>query len=337
MKNIKKIVAACLLGTLVVTTAGCASIEKTQAAIDKTVIAKVNDEEITRKDLDSDYEVGAIIEKTKEQYGENYKDNKEAMEYLKSQKSRVLENMILEKILVAETEKRELMPTDEEISEGVNQQIEAIKSQYDDEAKYLEDLKAQGASEEILKNYFEKTIIFKKLQEDILKDVKVSEEEVKNQYDKYKDKYPADNEDPTMLALSHILVATEDEAKEVKKKLDDGATFADMAKEYGTDGTKDNGGELGEVPANTTSFDADFMNGALVLKEGEISDPVKTQFGYHLIQCTSRKEKPAKAFEEAKEYIEYELLIAKQNEAVNVALEELKENANIKKYEDKLI
>lgn len=337
MKNIKRIVAACLLGTLLVTTAGCNSIEKTQEAIDKTVIAKINEEEITRKDLDNDYEVLFILDNMKEQYGENYKENTEAMEYLKSQKSRILENMILERILMAEVEKRELMPTDEEINEGVKQQIDAIKSQYDDEAKYLEDLKAQGATEEILQNYFEKTIIFKNLQEDILKDVKVSDEEVKNQYDKYKDKYPVDNEEPTMLTLAHILVGTEEEAKEVKQKLDDGATFVEMAKEYGTDGTKDNGGALGEIPANTTSYDPDFMNGALVLKEGEISAPVQSQFGYHIIQCISRKEKPAKEFEEAKEYIEYELLITKQNEVVNAALEELKENAEIKKYEDKLI
>lgn len=337
MKKIKSLLAACLLGTMIVTTVGCNSIEKTQEAIDKTVVAKINDENITRKVLDNDVETLYLIETIKTKYGETYEDNQEAMDYLKSEKTRILDDMILEKILMDEIQKRELMPIDEELEEGIQEKLEEIKSQFGDEEEYLAALKEQGSDEENVKEYIKKSLIFQKLQEDILKDVKVPEEAIKDYYDKYKEKYPADTEDPSMLTLAHILVPTEEEALEIKQKLDEGALFEDMAKEYGTDGTKDSGGALGEIPANTTSFDKDFMNGALLLKNGEISEPVKSQFGYHLIQCISRDEKPVQEFDAVKAYIEYELLYAEQSEVINTTIEELKENAEIKTYEDKLI
>lgn len=337
MKKIKSLLATCLLGTMLVTTVGCNSIEKTQEAIDKTVVAKINDESIIRKDLDSDAETLYVIEAIKTQYGETYEENQEAMDYLKSEKAKILDNMILERILMVEVEKRELMPTDEELEEGIQEELEGIKSQFGDEEEYLAALEKQGSDEESFIEYIRKSLILKELQEDILKDVEVTDEEVKEYYDKYKDRFPADSEDPTMLTLAHILVATEEEALEVKQKLDEGALFADMAKEYGTDGTKDNGGSLGEIPANTTSYDIDFMNGALVLKEGGISDPVESQFGYHLIQCISRNEKPAQEFDTIKAYIELDLLNTEQGKVINTTIQELKENAEIKTYEDKLI
>lgn len=100
----------------------------------------------------------------------------------------------------------------------------------------------------------------------------------------------------------HILVDTEDAANELKKKIDGGADFATLAKENSKDpGTKDDGGMLGYfsqgqmVPA--------FEQAAFALKKGEVSAPVKSQFGWHLIKLEDRRQKPPPTFEEVKDRI----------------------------------
>uniref|UniRef100_UPI0025FCDBDF peptidylprolyl isomerase n=1 Tax=uncultured Clostridium sp. TaxID=59620 RepID=UPI0025FCDBDF len=119
-------------------------------------------------------------------------------------------------------------------------------------------------------------------------------------------------------------------------KLDAGADFAELASEYGTDGTKDKGGDLGFVTYNQANYDKDFLDGFKQLSEGQISDPVKSQFGYHIIKATGLKEEVVTPFEDVKEQIKSQLLQQKQSEAFNAKLEEWKETAKVKTYEDRL-
>jgi peptidyl-prolyl cis-trans isomerase C len=100
----------------------------------------------------------------------------------------------------------------------------------------------------------------------------------------------------------HILVDTEDKAKEIAEKLSNGGDFAALAKEFSKDpGSKEDGGMLGffgrgqMVPA--------FEEAAYRLKKGEISTPVKSQFGFHLIKLEDRREKKPPTFEEVKDRI----------------------------------
>jgi hypothetical protein len=91
------------------------------------------------------------------------------------------------------------------------------------------------------------------------------------------------------LCVSHILVATEDDAKAAAAEIKQGAKFEDVAKTRSTDtGSKDNGGNLSSTPGSCPTgadLDADFVAGARALKAvGDVSDPVKSQFGYHLIR-----------------------------------------------------
>ncbi len=84
----------------------------------------------------------------------------------------------------------------------------------------------------------------------------------------------------------HILVATEDEAKKIREDLVGGADFATLAKEKSTDSTKDKGGDLGWFGRGVMV--PEFENAAFSLKVGEISQPIKTQFGYHIIQVLDK-------------------------------------------------
>lgn len=85
----------------------------------------------------------------------------------------------------------------------------------------------------------------------------------------------------------HILVASEDEAKKIRAEIVAGADFADMAKKNSTDpGTGPNGGDLG--CGDPSQFVAEFAQAVNTLKLNELSQPVKTQFGYHLVEVTKR-------------------------------------------------
>ncbi|MDP1418307.1 peptidylprolyl isomerase [Peribacillus simplex] len=128
-------------------------------------------------------------------------------------------------------------------------------------------------------------------------DIKVKEADVKKAYEDYKPQIKA----------RHILVEDQKTANEVKAKLDKGEDFAKLAKEYSTDtGTAEKGGELGwfgqgeMVPA--------FEEQAYKMKKDEISKPIKSDYGYHIIQLLDTKEK--ESYKDMKKDLEYDLKVA---------------------------
>ena len=122
---------------------------------------------------------------------------------------------------------------------------------------------------------------------------------------------------------SHILVASEEQAQALKAELDRGADFAALAAEHGTDGTRARGGDLGwfsrdmMVPA--------FADAAFAMEEGAMSAPVQSQFGWHLIHLTGKRDRPAPALEEVRGEIEQEL----GAEAARAVIAELRAAAEI--------
>jgi peptidyl-prolyl cis-trans isomerase C len=96
----------------------------------------------------------------------------------------------------------------------------------------------------------------------------------------------------------HILVATEKEANDIEAKLEGGAKFEDLAKQYSLDGSKDYGGDLGYFTA--PEMVAEFSKAAFALKQNEVSKPVKTEFGWHIIRLDDRKMGAAQPFDQVK-------------------------------------
>jgi foldase protein PrsA len=339
VKNIKRLVSAAAILVFAVSAVGCNMIEKTPEAIAKTVVAKVGDKSITRGELDSNFQTAQLLAQLKQQYGENYMSNTEAATQLKEAKVQILKSLTIEEALIQEAEKLKVIPKEEELSKTVDEMLNEYKqSQGITDDKQLEDmLKKENITMDTLKSIIKKNAILEKLQGSVTKDVAVDDKAVEDYYNKNKDRYPQKQEEPTKLTLSHILVADEAQAKSIKAELDKGADFATLAKQYGTDGTKDAGGALGELPTVNSGFDEDFMTAAMQLKAGETSGVVKTQFGYHIIKCTKRVDKPTKPFAEVKEQVKTTLLESKKSEQWNKKLEEVQTNANIKVYEDKVV
>lgn len=120
------------------------------------------------------------------------------------------------------------------------------------------------------------------------------------------------------VSARHILVDTEAEAKALKDKIDKGADFAQLAKENSKDpGSKDDGGNLGYFGHG--QMVPQFEEVVFKLKKGEVSDPVKTQFGWHLVKLDDRRVKQPPAFEIVKDRIVQSLLLRKaQQTAVSL-------------------
>ncbi|HEC25465.1 MAG TPA: peptidylprolyl isomerase [bacterium] len=87
----------------------------------------------------------------------------------------------------------------------------------------------------------------------------------------------------------HILVNSEEKCMEIKKKIEDGSDFAQMAKEYSTCPSGRQGGDLGEF--NPGQMVREFDKAVFEGEVGKLTGPVKTQFGYHLIEVTSLDKK----------------------------------------------
>ncbi|MDF2607613.1 MAG: prsA, partial [Bacillales bacterium] len=130
------------------------------------------------------------------------------------------------------------------------------------------------------------------------------------------------------LKASHILVGTEKEAKDIKAKLDKGESFDKLAKDHSKDpGSASKGGDLGYFKSG--QMVPEFEKAAAALKVNEVSAPVKSQFGYHIIKLTDVKEK--ESFEKMREDIKKELAQTKlTTEFVDQAVQEEVKNADVK-------
>ena len=254
---------------------------------------------------------------------------------LKQQRIQYLNAMVNEKIMLQQANKNDdLKQSDEDTQKEVDDIINQYKSQYSDEEQFNQLLSDNGFTEDSFREYQAEQSKIRYVYQQITADATVSDEDIQNYYDENKDTNFSQGAGAT---VSHILVDDEDTAKDIKAQLDAGADFATLAKEKSKDtGTAQNGGSLGFVPYNSTQYVQEFMDGFKDLKEGEVSDPVKSQYGYHIIKATDLKEATITPLDEVKDQIKMQLEQQKQSEAFNSKIEEWKKDLNVKVYEDRI-
>lgn len=152
----------------------------------------------------------------------------------------------------------------------------------------------------------------------------ITDADVKARYDSEIAKIPPVEE----VRARHILVKTEDEAKAVIKELGEGKDFAELAKAKSTDPNKSDGGDLGYFKKGMMV--PEFETAAFAMKPGELSkEPVKTQFGFHVIKVEDKRAAPPPPFDQVKDQVKqivlrdkYMELLKASKEAVKVEIED---------------
>ena len=151
-------------------------------------------------------------------------------------------------------------------------------------------------------------------------EAEITAERLQARYKTFLEKNPPKNEHKA----SHILVETEEQAKEMIALLDGGADFAELAKEHSTGPSAPQGGDLGYFTSDVMV--QEFAMAAEKLQVGEYSKaPVKTQFGWHVIKVDDRRTAPAPAFEEVEEQLREDM----SREAVQNIFAGLRQNATV--------
>lgn len=160
--------------------------------------------------------------------------------------------------------------------------------------------------------------------------VNVTDQEIKDFYEANK----ASMSTPEQVRASHILVKTKEEADAIEKELKGGADFAALAKEKSTDtGSKVNGGDLNFFGKG--QMVPEFEEAAFKMKVGEVSEPVKSQFGYHIIKLTDKKEAVNPTLDDKKVEIKEQLTKQKISEMSNEYIQGLRDKAKITNTLDK--
>ena len=169
------------------------------------------------------------------------------------------------------------------------------------------------------------------LKQEIEDKAEVTESEIKEFYEKNPENFKKGAE----VRARHILVDTEEKANDIMASIIKGESFAELAKTFSKDkGSAQNGGDLGFFSRG--KMIPEFEETAFSLKKGEVSKPVKTTYGYHIIEVTDRKEGSQIKFEEAAGTIKNQLLKEKQRGLFESYLETLEGKSEIKTDEEKL-
>lgn len=272
-------------------------------------VAKVNKKQITREEFNN---LMVRMMQQQEQQG-----GRMTAEQRLQAENQALDMLIDYNLVVQEAKRQKVKIKKEEI----DKQIKEISDQFPDKKTFKEQLTQMGLSERKLRGLIEEEKLYEKYGEQVRK-VKVTDKDVAAAFEK--------------VNARHILIQAEKgkekeaekKAKEVLAKVKAGGDFAALAREHSDDpGSKENGGELGFFGQG--QMVPEFEKAAFALKKNEVSDLVKTDYGYHIIQALDRTEAKGKEFEEQKKDLEAQVKERKGNEAFDQMLKDLKAKGKI--------
>lgn len=303
------------------------------------VIAKVNGVEVYQKEANELYDMQ--VAQLSAYFGVDYLKSEEGQAYLESLMTSCVENVISKEVVYQKAEELNISTTDEEVSE----MVEKEKTYFESEEAFNEAVKEYYGSDEEMRAYLNRAITVSKVAEYMEQGAEATDEEVEAYYNENIANYTTG----AGANMKHILVFTdsdkaEDEAhlkereelaKEIKVEIDNGASFDEVFKKYQGEDIDSElyvAEDLGFVQYEEPGFDPLFLAGTPDLKEGEVSEPVKSSFGYHIIQATGLKEEEVKPLEEVKESIVTAVEETEKNKLFEEKLNAWVSEANIERF-----
>ena len=242
--------------------------------------------------------------------------------------------------VVAQINGREIR--DDEFKMRFSRLTPALKSKYSDEKgkrEFLEEIikrelllqeakKAGIEKDQVLLDRIEemreRLILNEFLQREVEGKLVTTDKELEDYYNLHKEEFKS----PDEAKISHILVKNEEDAKAVIKRLRKGSDFAKMAREISIDmATKDSGGEMGVIQKG--KFHPQLDSVIFSANEGDVSDPVKTERGYHIIKVQKKIPGIPLSFNDAKNILSQRYQIEKRSKVFEDLFTRLKSKANI--------
>lgn len=258
-----------------------------QEVLDR-IVAVVENEVILQSDLDEATQLWVLQSQQRPRSQEEY----EALQ------RQLLQQMIDGKVLTAAARRDSLQATADQVDATVKQEVERVQQQFGTPEALEQELAKYGLTvrdwHRMLRKQKEEEIIQRRLEEKQFGTVRVTGTEVEQFYVTYKDSIPAR---PTMVTLSHIMMTPQPgeelaqkalaRIQDLQQRVKGGADFAELARQYSEDiASAQKGGDLGFFSKGT--FMPEFEEAALALQPGQVSEAVKTPYGYHLIKMEAK-------------------------------------------------
>lgn len=310
-----------LIGIILTGIAGFTAYQLAYSSLSKqNFIVKINDQPITINEFKAN--INRISEQYEVKMGTDFR-TENGRRIFKDLREQILRESILNKLMLQLAEKEGIKVIDPEIYHEINQIKK--KSFGGKDSLYRKTLAQNSLTEEGLKKLLRESMILRRFDQKIAEEnIKISEEDLLAVYESRKDQLKT----PETVKATHILLDKPEEAEKVLAELKAGGDFAELAKLYSTDpGSRERGGDLGYFSRG--QMVKEFEDTAFNLKVGEISKPVKTNFGYHIIKKLDYKPAYTPPLSEVKKAITDELRSTKRNEFFNNWYEKILSEANI--------
>jgi peptidyl-prolyl cis-trans isomerase C len=290
-------------------------------------VAVVNGSVITQKDFDREMSLAL------QRLGSTGKSVSDAQ--LQAIKKEVLEGLINRELLYQESQSNGIKVEEAAIDE----ELKTLKGRFSSEDEFKSALISLSLSEARLRSQLKREIAIQQfITNQFAEKITVSGTEAKDYYESH----PQSFKQPEQVRASHILIKIDpgaDESQraearkkieEIQHKLQEGEDFATLAKTFSQGPSGAKGGDLGYFRRG--EMVKPFEETAFALKPGELSDPVETRFGYHLIKLIDRKPETTIAYEDIKDRIEHYLKQDKVQREVSLYITKLKEKAKVERF-----
>src|SRR5918996_2269526 len=314
--RIAALVAALALG---VAAAGCGGDDGETAEVPDGSIALVGEREIPKAEYDR------LVEQAKK----TYEARDQEFPAAGTPEFAQLRNAIVRSLVEQAEFEIAAEELDVEVTDAdVEKRLDELKEQFfeGDEEKYTAELEKQGLTDEQVRADVRTRLLSERIFEEVTKDVKVTDEEIQTYYDENKTQF----ETPASRQVRHILVKQKARADNLYQQLLDGGSFAALARRFSQDPASK--AEGGKFTAQQGATVPEFDKTAFELETGELSEPVKTQFGWHIIEATSAvKPKATQELGDVESQISEQLLEEQKNARINEWIEELR-----KRFEDQI-
>lgn len=303
----------------------------TPIATDDSAVATVNGRPISREDFDE--AVAGAVARNEAQAGQPL-----APAQIAQIENQVLTTLITRAILMQRADDIGISVTDEQFD---NRRDEFL-AQFPNDTAYQGWLQQQGLTEEEFAEELRFALRVDTLLEDeVYSGIEVTEEEARAFYDEN----PQYFQQPEQVAARHILLNTQDleseediaakreEAEAIREELIAGADFAELARERSEGPSASRGGDLGTFGRG--QMVPEFEEAAFALDEGQISEVVETQFGFHVLQVTEKVPARTVPFDETQPQIEEFLLDQERNTGARDYVNRLREDAEVEELLDR--